>query len=133
MARKGRRMSNYNERAASVKALCELKDITPEMAKQIRHIWKKATRAEILAELGDSLHHSFLDSTNYGRMLWINKLAQYHGVEYLGQNKHGEDIDYLNSGDSYTATLVFVGGRMIVNSVGDMVERNYVKVEGKSF
>lgn len=118
---------------ASVKTLCEFKDITPELANKIRHIWKHATRADVEEAIGDMLHHGFLENTAYGRMLWINRVAEYHGVEYLGRNRNGLDVDFLNAGDTYTETLVFVGDRLFITTVGDLVESGYIREEKNNF
>lgn len=113
--------------SSSIAALMELKDMTPELAKHIRHIWKDAKREEIIKILGDDLHHGYLESLRYGRMLAINKIARYPGVEYLGRNKHGQDVEYLNAGDSYTLTICFVGDRLFINYWAAFVESGYIK------
>ncbi len=122
--------------AASIKTLCELKDITPELAKQIRHIWKHARSSEIadgLRNNGVSLHHGYVYNKNFARMLLINAIAGFHGVEFLGTNRHGSDIDFLNSGETYASTLFFVGQRMFVSTMGDLIEHGYVRKEHNKF
>lgn len=50
------------------------------------------------------------------------------GVEYVpeGNNSRSPAIDYLNSGDTYELTLLYVNGRFRVGCWGDIVERgNY--------
>jgi hypothetical protein len=50
------------------------------------------------------------------------------GVEYIpeGHNKRSPAIDYLNAGDTYETTLLYVRGRFSVGCWGDIVERgNY--------
>lgn len=50
------------------------------------------------------------------------------GVEHIekGSNQRSPAIEYLNSGDAYTETLLYVRGRFVVGCWGDIVERgNY--------
>ena len=50
------------------------------------------------------------------------------GVEYIpeGHGRHSPAIDYLNAGDAYTTTLLYVRGRFQIGCWGDLVERgNY--------
>ena len=46
-----------------------------------------------------------------------------HGVEWLRPATDGTpEAAYLNAGDTYTPTLIYVGGRYRVQSVGDYIE-----------
>lgn len=47
------------------------------------------------------------------------------GVEHTpaGNNRRSPAIDYLNTGDSYELTLMFINGRFRVGCWGDLVER----------
>lgn len=119
--------------APSIAILSSLKDVTPELAKHIRHIWKDAPRAEILKAIDPMLHHGFLSDTDYGRMLWIDKVAGYYGVEYLGTNRTGHEVHALNSGDCYTETLVFAGSRMFVSTTADLIETGYIRKQKQQF
>lgn len=50
------------------------------------------------------------------------------GVEHIerGHNQRSPAIDYLNAGDTYSMTLLYVNGRFRVGCWGDIVERgNY--------
>ena len=93
---------------ASIKALTQLKDVTPELAKQARDLWDR---------------HATLRT-----MEKINDLLQYHGVEVLGIHKRtGYTIYYLNSGCLYTPTLLFFGAdHMRVQSPASLVEANII-------
>lgn len=59
----------------------------------------------------------------------INEVLGLHGVEYVpkGSNQRSPGFEYLNTGDSYAATLIRIdGGGYRVCSWGDLVERgNY--------
>ena len=56
------------------------------------------------------------------RMIALNQAARTHGVEYLETKRHGV-IEYLNTGDTYAATLVrFPSGFYTIKSWGDIVE-----------
>lgn len=47
------------------------------------------------------------------------------GVEHTpaGNNRRSPAFDYLNTGDSYELTLIFINGRFRVGCWGDLVER----------
>ena len=67
-------------------------------------------------------------SARYKRMLALNHALDMYGVEHVGQ--FGErGFYYLNTGDTYAATLVqFDGSNAIVlSSWGDVVERGNYK------
>jgi hypothetical protein len=58
---------------------------------------------------------------------WFPDLGTF-GVEhiYRGSNKRSPSIDYLNTGDSYELTIMYVRGRFRIGCWGDIVERgNY--------
>lgn len=56
------------------------------------------------------------------RMHCLNALdSGLHGVESLTTTK-GEFADYLNTGDSYAATVIYWRGRYRVQSMGDFIE-----------
>lgn len=63
------------------------------------------------------------------RMHALNAEAETYGVEYIERYKGSSvSFEYLNTGDSYTTTLVrFVDGRYRVSSWGDIVERGNYK------
>jgi hypothetical protein len=95
--------------AASIKSLTQIKDVTPEMAKQVRNVWKNM--------------RGRIDAQNE-----INKLIDTHGVEFLGFHKRtGCPIYYCNAGDGYTGTVMFAQNRMYVGCWADLVERNLVR------
>ena len=58
----------------------------------------------------------------------INAIIGGYGVEYIprGHNARSPAIEYVNAGDPYADTVMFVSGRFIVGCWGDIVERgNY--------
>lgn len=123
-------------RAASIKAICQIKDIDRATAVIIRHVWLEAGRQELLALAethGITLHHGYAESLNYLRALIIDKLAGTHGVEHLGEHRRtGLDVDYCNAGDTYASTIIFHGDVMHVACWGDYVERGAVR-ESRGF
>lgn len=95
-------------RAASVKALMTIKDVTEEDAKAIRRIWH--------TEASRPLARSKID-----------KILSTHGVEYLGRNKRTNDeVYYCNAGDTYSTTVLFIGSHLRVGCWGDLIERGTV-------
>lgn len=93
---------------ASVKALCQLKDVTPELAEEIRHAWRTIPNRREAREAVDCLFRSC-------------------GVEHLGVHKRSHfDVYYCNAGDTYAPTILFIGVRMVVGTWGDLVERRAI-------
>lgn len=95
-------------RAASVKALMELKDVSLDDAQAIRKAWQTVCKR---SEARDA----------------IDTILRTHGVEYLGWHKRNhEHIYYCNTGDLYNLTVIFAGLRMYVGCCADMVEKNLI-------
>jgi len=72
------------------------------------------------------LHHTGKRPTN--TMEKINTIMDSNGVECIppGHNSRSPEILYINEGDSYMTTVLFVGGRFRLGCWGDIVERgNY--------
>lgn len=57
------------------------------------------------------------------RLTVLDALGATHGVEGF-QVRNGDWVTYLNTGDTYTPTLVFFRRRYRVACWGDIVERN---------
>ena len=58
----------------------------------------------------------------------VNRMLDGFGDEYIasGRNAKSPSIHYINLGDTYRTTLMFVRGRWVVGCWGDIVERgNY--------
>ena len=67
-------------------------------------------------------------SLHYMTMVALDSLLGTHGVEHLGDvdMRHGPPVEYLNTGDTYAATLVWYRDRKrewSVESWGDVAER----------
>lgn len=65
---------------------------------------------------------------HYQRMLCLNHYLEMHGVAYInpGSNQRSPGIEYLNAGDPYATTIMFINGRFRIGCWGDIVERgNY--------
>lgn len=62
------------------------------------------------------------------KMLMLDELLHTYGIEYIpaGRNRKSPSITYLNTGGTYTTTIMFVRGQYRVGNWGDIVERgNY--------
>ena len=98
-----------DRRAASIKALMTIKDVTKEDAQAIRHAWQTISGRQEAREA-------------------IDTILRTHGVEYLGKHKRTWDsVYYCNAGDTYAGTVLFHGLRMFVGCWGDLVERNIIR------
>lgn len=61
------------------------------------------------------------------KMESLNHAAGFHGVECLGYHKRQcRHVFYLNAGDPYAPTLIFIGDRMTVGCWGDLVESGVI-------
>ena len=95
-------------RAASIKALMYIKDMTEGDAKTIRALW----------------HHSRYRGN---ARTAVDAVLRTYGVEYLGRNKRTNDeVYYCNAGDTYSTTVLFVGPHLRVGCWGDLIERGTV-------
>lgn len=64
----------------------------------------------------------------YCRMLALNDVdPSLHGVESIETAAGGEYAEYINTGDSYTDTVIYWRGAYRVQSVGDFIERSRVR------
>lgn len=104
----------------SIKTLTDVCGNEPHLAIELRAILK-APIADVMARIESLLHHGYCESKAYARMLALNEAGHFYGVESIG-NTSGEYADYLNSGDSYTSTIIYWRGRYRVQSVGDFIE-----------
>ena len=96
--------------AASVKSLMEIKDVTEDDAKKIRHLW-----------------HT--DRYRGRARPAVDKILGTYGVEHLGYSKRAmHEVYYCNAGDSYATTVLFVGPHLRVGCWGDLVERGTVAI-----
>lgn len=130
-------MNNYMcPPAAKIEPLLahEYGDGASGKAKQIRNIWKAADRTELEKAVG-YLEVREIERYNYHpfdncelKQIAINRILRSHGVEYLGYDKvSGQHVYYCNAGDTYAATVIFIGTRLIVGCWGDLVERGRIE------
>ena len=67
-------------------------------------------------------------ATVSGVMQRIDEILQGYGVKYIpaGKGKRSPSITYVNMGDTYETTVMYVRGRFLIGAWGDIVERgNY--------
>lgn len=123
-------MPNQNV-AASVKALTRIKDVTPEIAKAIREVWKTDKASVIYAaspQTKDWRVNGCIVGFRELKRHAINCILDTYGVEYLGRYKpSGASVYYCNAGDAYATTVLFIGHRLIVACWADLVEKNQIR------
>ena len=123
-----------NYRAPSIARLlaigCEHPDI-------VRAVWKCEKRHQLdsllegkMAEMIDDLCRPFYTQPSfvYLKMLLIDKLGGYSGVEHL-TTPAGYSVIYLNAGDTYTPTLAHLrgSGDLTIDCLGDIVTRHRIR------
>jgi hypothetical protein len=116
----------------SVKTLRKIVGDSPEKARLLRKVLE-ARNGEDLNALGDNFPHTDAyiracfnpPSVHVIQMEMADEVVGTYGVEYIpkGRNERSPAIEYLNTGDTYGLTLLFVDGRYRVGSWGDLVER----------
>jgi hypothetical protein len=130
-------------KAPSAKALLSAFRLSAEDAKLIRALAAAAADGEKLKALvdkrvpGTEIYVRSLHSDPYYSRLWRNTVALHamdkimgtHGVEGLGPQRRGDyapAYEYLNTGDTYAATLIYDRDRdrLFVGNWGDLVERH---------
>ncbi len=104
----------------SLKTLVSVCGNEPHLAKELRAILTEP-RADVIARIASQLHHGFVESLPFARMLAMNTAGNFHGVEAM-ESTQGEYADFLNAGDTYAPTVIYWRGRFRVQSVGDFVE-----------
>lgn len=122
-------------RSASIEKLTEIKDVTEDIAKTVRSVWKASSSARLEKIVGEGLYGQ-LRETDLKRLCpmslqdqkeWlIDKLIGTFGVEYLG-TRNQTDVYYCNAGDPYVPTICFGDNNLFVASWGDLVETGTVK------
>ncbi len=112
-----------------------LKSIAGDRAKELRSILEIRKRSELEAALDRypataawyrGCYHP-MDLTT-AKLSIASEITECHGVEYTpaGRGSKSPSISYINAGDTYETTLMFVRGRYRVGCWGDIVERgNY--------
>ena len=123
-----------NYRAPSIARLLAIGCEHPDIA---RAVWKCEKRHQLddlmegkMAEMIDDLCRPFYTQPSfvYLKMLLIDKLGGYSGVEYL-ITPAGYSVTYLNAGDTYTPTLAHLRGSrdLTIDCLGDIVTRHRIR------
>lgn len=101
--------------AVSVKTLVNrCYDIDRSVAKKIRDIMIECERTSCRTDAD-------ITSALYA----ISPLIGGFGCEYVarGRNSRSPEIHYVNTGDMYSATILFVNGRFRCCCLGDVIEK----------
>jgi hypothetical protein len=126
------RQPGHNRRCASVKALQEIKDVTPEKAKLIRAIWRDMTRDKLIEtfpSVAEYVRTCFNPpGTRELRELAIDNTLDTCGIEYLGvSRKTGDSVTYCNTGDTNALTVMFFGPDLRLGCMGDVIESGLLR------
>lgn len=109
-------------RSPSIKALREIfQDKAPEAKRVLR-----ANREELTAYPAgeERVRECYHPPQTYDiRLHVLNALGGFCGVEAF-ETSRGELVEYLNAGDTYSATLVRFRGSYRVTTWGDIAERH---------
>lgn len=119
------------KRAPSIKRLMEAFSIDAKRAGLVRSLIKRepGTRTwdrNLFPESNRYFDRCRIAPRYSERVLHcLNEVLGMHGVEVI--TRDGNVVaKYLNSGDTYTPTLMRINGRFQIASVGDYAERNRV-------
>jgi len=123
------KLTGYN--APSKKALIEALNITPEQADTVRGLIRGEIRTKDVTRFplaNGYFARCYNPPDRLTRILeCLNEVLETHGVECLGEVRtYGPPAEYLNAGDTYTATLLFdhIADNFKLTSYGDWFERN---------
>lgn len=118
----------------SVKTLSRICD-SPAQARKLRKLLEIRNGCKLEAMIAAECPHtqSWIDQCHNSpslhdmKMNAADELIGTYGVEFIprGQNAQSPSIEYLNAGDTYAATLMFVRGSFVVGCWGDIVERGH--------
>jgi hypothetical protein len=116
----------------SIKSLSQIADCDPKLMRRILIAPNLKTLADIRAELAPQFDSTdrwvddcYIEPKYHQiKMHMLDIAAGTYGVEYIpaGHNARSPAIEYLNAGDTYTTTLLFVRGCYRVGSWGGIVE-----------
>jgi hypothetical protein len=97
--------------------------ISKEQCKEIRSILTGKVNPDEYCEewINECYHRPGLHEL---KMYAINMVMHGFGVEYIpaGNNRKSPAIEYVNLGDTYTCTLMYINGQYVVGSWGSIVE-----------
>jgi len=108
-------------RTPSVKALLKLTRGDVTLARAVKRLLL-AKRAELEDAIPghDAVRYNY--DTPSVRMAAVDEIIGTYGVEEFS-TRNGTRVIYLNAGDTYTPTLLRVGGHYRVGTWGDVAER----------
>lgn len=117
-------------RSPSIKALREIfQDKAPEAKRVLRMNRAELEATDAGAERVRECFHP--PEASDIRMHVLNALGEFSGVEAF-ETSRGELVEYLNAGDTYTATLVRFRGSYLVSTWGDIAERHGSEPVGRA-
>ena len=108
-----------------VKTICRIPGITRDQAVSIRYAMYQY---DTWQRCPTPMSGRPAISTVSGVMQRIDEVLNGNGVECIpqGSNKRSPSITYVNMGDTYDTTVMYVRGRFLIGAWGDIVERgNY--------
>lgn len=120
--------SGINQRKSTMNtpSIKKLEQAFPTKGKEIKALLTGETKTrsyQSVKELIDNCYH--LPSYQHRLMTALTEITETHGIEHV-DHATNEDLsfEYLNTGEMYALTIImFDSGRIIVSSVGDVVER----------
>lgn len=124
----------HSNRMPSVDRLVQELRIDRDAAIEIRKIWKHMEIDDVLDNYPNtrdwyiSCYHK-----PRNREIRKNAIAErlwsegFSGVGTVGRNRVGLWVDVLNAGDSYTPTLSFAAGSVVITTLAGLLESGYVR------
>ena len=89
-----------------------LRDADQEDGGEVRTLWIKAV----------NWWDSCEKPAKTAKYKLINRLGEFHGLEYLGQTGTGIEVEFYNAGDIYIATIFLIRGEFFIDSYGDYLQ-----------
>jgi len=133
-------MRPTNYKAPSAKALIDALNITQEQAQTVRGLIRGEIRtkdAGCFPKANAYFAKCHREPERLARILeCLNEVLEMHGVEAIGECRtYGPPAEYLDAGDTYTATLLFdhIAGNFKLISWGEWLEKNENKPAFKNW
>lgn len=89
-----------------------LRDADEEDGGEVRTLWTKAVNWWDSCEI----------PAKTAKYKLINRLGEFHGLEYLGQTGTGIEVEFYNAGDIYIPTIFLIRGEFFIDSYSDYLQ-----------
>lgn len=127
-------MSKATDYAPSINALRKAfeEKIGYERVMIARGILKGKIRPDAIKQVATWIRSCYNEPSYHAKKMYaLNVVLQMHGVEEIIDSNGYRLCEYLNSGDTYTTTLLFYNGKYHIGDWGSLLE--FAERRGRHF